>query len=83
MYVSDLKRQAKLNKKKKKSIYNPDKKDFSCVFRNKEYTIKAQEIEPFPFHIANHIERHLANHLLHKRNWKSNRLEEIKEEIRV
>jgi hypothetical protein len=65
--VHELRRLAELNSKKTKRIYNPDIEDFTVNFQNKPYTVKALDMEKFPFHIANHIKKHLAKHLLFKR----------------
>lgn len=70
--VADIKRVAKENSKKTVNIYNPDTSDFSVKLHDgKEqvtHTISALEIQPFPFHVANHIKKHLVNHLANKRS---------------
>ena len=68
--VIELLRQATIRKEKKKWIFNPDSKDFTCKYEGKKYTVKAQETAEFLAVIADHLKKHLANHLLHKRTTK-------------
>ena len=86
--VSEIQRRSKDLEDKKLKIYNPDTEDFTRKWHGQPYTIRALEIEEFPFHIANHLKKHLANHLLHKRGVPANRniqeaLAKIKKEIEV
>lgn len=72
MKVSDLRHLAEVNKSVTKRIYNPDTEDFTVNFHGEPHTIRALEIQEFPLHIANHIQKHLADKLLHKRGIKVN-----------
>lgn len=86
MGIYELQHLAEINNELTKRIYNPDTDDFTVTFHGKPHTIRALEIQEFPFHVANHIQKHLADHLLHKRGIKDNPqddLEEIYREIEV
>jgi len=78
MDVKELRHLAEVNKKLTKRIYNPDTDDFTVRFNNEPYTIKALEIQEFPLHVANHIQKHLADHLLNKRGIKVNVEDDLK-----
>ena len=84
--VAQLKREAQSNEVITKRIYNPDSKDFTHRFGGKDYTVRAREIEEFPYYIANHLKKHLAFHVLVKRGQVKQRdhyLPKIEEEIEV
>jgi hypothetical protein len=64
--VSDLKNAYEINMDKQVRLLNPDVDDFTVKWHGTDYTIHAQEIESFPYYLAQHIRKHLAGHLLGK-----------------
>ena len=69
--IQELRRLAEQDKKKMIRLYNPDVKDFSVFYDDgsgrKEYTIKALEMEEFPYVIGGHVKKHLIDRILNKR----------------
>lgn len=73
---------------KPKSIYNPDKEDFTASYANEdntpaEYTLHAGEIETYPTYLADHIAKHLAHKLVTTRGIKTNYEDDIKEMLTI
>lgn len=79
MDVHELRHLASIQDSQTKRIYNPDVEDFTVKWHGEPYTIKAMEIQEYPFHVANHLQKHLADKLLHKRGIKNSAEQDLKE----
>ena len=85
--VEEMKRLASANSEKTVRIYNPDTEDFTWNIQGTPHTIRALEMEEFPYDVAKLLKKHLADHLLFKRGIggasPDDLLAEIYEEIEV